>query len=172
MSESNLARLEIAADKLEIQEVIYNLARSVDRCDADLMKSCFHTGATDDHGQFVGTAEDFVVWVMPILETMEQTQHCICNILIKLEDDKATTESYFLAFHTLDIEGSSSHMVAAGRYLDTLEKRDGVWKITHRQAVFDWNQLEPSSDTWGQPPAIDQLLRGVRNSSDASYKNV
>ena len=48
-----------------------------------LMRSCFHPGATDDHGQFVGTAEDFVTWVMPVLETMEQTQHCICNILIK-----------------------------------------------------------------------------------------
>mgnify|MGYP001460067547 CR=1 FL=1 len=106
MSERDLTRLEIAADKLEIQEVIYNLARSVDRCDADLMKSCFHPGATDDHGQFVGTAEDFVTWVMPVLETMEQTQYCICNILIKLDADKATTESYFLAFHTTARTGS------------------------------------------------------------------
>ena len=34
------------------------------------------------------------------------------------------------------------------RNLDSLEKRDGIWAITHRHAVYDWNRLDPSTDTW------------------------
>ena len=117
-----MQRIERTSNKLEIQEVIYKLARGIDRCDEKLLKECFHEGATDDHGQFKGTAEEFITWVIPVLKTMEATQHCICNILIDLKGEKAKTESYFLAFHRLNNDKTDSDMVAAGRYLDNLEK--------------------------------------------------
>ena len=139
MEVEEIKRLSIASDKLEIQEVIYKLARGIDRCDENLLKECFHKGATDDHGQFKGSAEEFITWVIPVLKTMEATQHCICNVLVDLDGDKASTESYFLAFHRIKGEEDDSDMVAAGRYLDSLEKRDGIWAITHRHAVYDWN---------------------------------
>jgi hypothetical protein len=47
-------------DKQEMTEVIYRLARGLDRCDEALLRGCYHHDATDDHGIFKGTAEDFV----------------------------------------------------------------------------------------------------------------
>ena len=170
MEKESIKRLEITADKLEIQDVIYILARGIDRCDENLLTECFHEGATDDHGHFKGTAKEFIEWVIPLLKTMEATQHCICNILIDLEGDKAKTESYFLAFHRLNNEEGDSDMVAAGRYIDNLEKRDGLWAITHRHAVYDWNRLDPSTDTWNEGPAKEQLDRGARAPLDPIYQ--
>ena len=38
MKVEEIKRLSIASDKLEIQEVIYKLARGIDRCDENLLK--------------------------------------------------------------------------------------------------------------------------------------
>ena len=171
MDKDQMERIERTAEKIEIQEVIYQLARGIDRCDEEVLKNCYHEGATDDHGQFKGTAEEFITWVIPVLKTMEATQHCICNILINLDGEKAKTESYFLAFHRLNIKEVDSDMVAAGRYLDSFEKKDGVWAITHRHAVFDWNRLDPSTDTWNKGPAKEELERGARAPLDPSYSS-
>ncbi|MEY3566868.1 MAG: hypothetical protein RLZ19_882, partial [Actinomycetota bacterium] len=37
-----------------IRDVVYRYARGVDRRDFDLVRSCYHPDATDDHGPFTG----------------------------------------------------------------------------------------------------------------------
>ena len=50
-------RLEIMADKLECTELVARLAKGIDRCDADMVRDCFHPDATDDHGAFKGCCQ-------------------------------------------------------------------------------------------------------------------
>ncbi|MEM9502105.1 MAG: nuclear transport factor 2 family protein [Pseudomonadota bacterium] len=164
-----LSRVEIMADKLECAEVVMRLARGIDRCDADLVHSCFHRDATDDHGLFKGSAIDFVDWVMPMLETMERTQHVIGQSLIEVSGDTAAGESHFVAYHTIKTPDGDVLMVAAGRYLDTFERRDKSWKISHRQAVYDWNSTVPSTDSWDRDDPENASEYGVRGRGDASY---
>ncbi|MEM9054357.1 MAG: nuclear transport factor 2 family protein [Pseudomonadota bacterium] len=155
-----------------IRQVIYRLARSIDRCDKPLLASCFHEGATDDHGIFKGSADDFCDWVMVELQKFERTQHFIGNIIITLDGNKAATEAYFIAHHVMtlpDGDGKKIDMIAAGRYLDQFECRDGAWKIIHRHAVYDWNRADDSTDTWGDPAIAAVLMRGTRGADDTSY---
>lgn len=152
-----------------IQEVIYRLARSIDRCDKPLLKTCFHPDATDDHGLFKGTAAAFCDWVMDELSKFERTQHFIGNIIITLDGDKAASEAYFIAHHVVPTPDGNIDMIAAGRYLDSFEKRDGVWAISHRHAVYDWNSAQASTSQWEAPPVQDMLVRGARGEGDASY---
>lgn len=161
-------RIAALADKLECTELVYRMARAIDRCDADLLSSLFHPDATDDHGLFTGTAADFVTWVMPLLKTMKQTQHVIGQVLIELDGDRAAGESYFIAHHTVDTPDGEVFTIAAGRYLDRFERRDGVWKMSHRHAVYDWNSAGPSSDSFNraEPGAMSF---GTRGAADASY---
>ena len=156
-------------DKQEIAEVIYRLARSIDRIDENLMRSCFHPDATDDHGSFKGTAEEFVAWVIPVLKGMVATQHNICNMIIDVDGDKAEAESYFIAHHRIEGKEGPMHVVAAGRYLDRLEKRMGNWRISHRHAIYDWSRNDPSTDQW-DGPAGEALERGARWPDDPIYK--
>lgn len=164
-------RLAAAADRLECTELVSRVARAIDRCDADLLATLFHPDATDDHGMFAGTAKDFISWVMPVLGTMKRTQHLIGQVIVELDGDRAASESYFIAHHTLDGADSEVFMLAAGRYLDRFERRDGEWKIAHRQAVYDWNSAVPSTDSWDRA-GMPGWTFGTRGTCDASYAHL
>lgn len=158
-------------DREACRTLVHKLARSIDRCDPELLKSLFHDDATDDHGIFVGTAADFVPWVMDVLRGMHRTQHMIGNILIELDGDKAYGESYFIAHHHIPSDSGTQFMVAAGRYLDRFERRQGTWKISHRHAVYDWSTIAPSSDMWDRTGA-DPKAYGARKPDDMSYTHL
>ena len=164
-------RLAIMADKLDCTELVTLVARAVDRCDAKMLKELFHPDATDDHGMFIGTASDFVDWVMPLLDTMKHTQHIIGQVLIEIDGDMAAGESYFVAHHGLSTPDGDIFMVVAGRYLDRFERRDGIWKILHRQAVFDWNSVTPSTDNYDRVNP-GPITFGSRGTGDASYAHL
>ena len=160
-------------DKQACVELVYRLARSIDRCDETLLRSLFHADATDDHGVFHGTATAFADWVMPVLHGMRRTQHCIANVLIEVKGDIAHGESYFTAHHALpNAEGPDTYMIAAGRYLDRFERRDGQWRFAHRQACYDWNAQAPSTDSWTRETMSGAgWTFGQRGEADASYAN-
>ena len=155
-------------DKQACTELVYRLARAIDRCDENLLRSLFHPDATDDHGMFRGSAKDFVDWVLPVLRSMKRTQHLIGNVLIVVDGDMARGESYFVAHHVLTTKNEPDRFsVAAGRYLDRFERRAGEWRFSHRQAVYDWSEQGPSSDTWDRSGS--GWLFGARAPNDPSY---
>ena len=164
-------RIAAMLDKQDCAELVHRLARAIDRCDADLVAQVFHPDATDDHGGYKGTARDFIPWVMDVLAGMRRTQHMIGNILIELDGDRAYGETYFIAHHSLPKDdGPDTFMVAAGRYLDRFERRDGAWKIAHRGAVYDWSTAAPSSDIWDRE-AMPAYSFGARGTADPSYSH-
>lgn len=163
------ARLLALLDKQACSELVYRLARAIDRCDADALRSVFHADATDDHGSFTGSASDFIPWVLGVLAGMRQTQHLITNVLVDVAGDFARGESYFLAQHSVPAEGDTENFVTvAGRYLDRFERRDGEWRIAHRSAVYDWSNSASSSEIWDRAKSSVQSF-GKRGQADASY---
>lgn len=139
-------RLAALLDREEIRRVIMDFARAVDRRDWDLLRSCFHADARDDHGVFAGDADEYVDWVAANLSKFaERTMHFIGNVTVDLEGPAAAlSESYVVGYHRYTREdGTRAEWIAAGRYLDRFEKRDGAWKIAARQLVWEWVRDEP-----------------------------
>lgn len=165
--EINDIRDTVATQK--ITAIIYRLARGLDRVDKALLASCFHDGATDDHGIFKGPATEFCDWVIEQLGNYERTQHFISNINIIVDGDKAATESYFFAHHVVPSDNGKKDVIAAGRYLDRFEKRNGQWRIVHRKALYDWSRVEETKDGWTNPPMSEILTRGIQGPKDLSY---
>jgi len=166
---TDTAAIEEQLAKQACIELVYKLARGLDRMDEALLRSLFHDDATDDHGSFKGSAGDFVDWAFGLLRNMERTQHLIGNVLIAVNGDKAAGESYFVANHDMhDAEGKPVRMIASGRYLDSFERRGGVWKISHRHAVYDWNANLDRTDTWDRSPGSPRAF-GERGRGDAVY---
>lgn len=165
-------RVALLLDKMACTELVHRLARGIDRCDAEQVGAVFHPDATDDHGMFKGSAADFVPWVMPVLAGMRRTQHVIGNVLIEVQGDTARGEAYFIAHHCLPGAdgGEDTFMIAAGRYLDRFERRDGEWRIAHRHAVYDWSSTAPSSDMWDRT-AMTTHAFGARAPDDLSYSH-
>ncbi|MEH6789935.1 nuclear transport factor 2 family protein [Parasphingorhabdus sp.] len=170
-SRSRDQRISDMLDKQDCIELVHRMARAIDRCDAELVGELFHPDATDDHGSYKGSAKDFVPWVMDVLKGMNRTQHIIGNILIELDGDTAQGESYFIAHHSIPAEdGTDNFMIAAGRYLDRFERRDGAWRIAHRGAVYDWSSINPSTDIWDRANMPDYGF-GTRGEADPSYRH-
>src|SRR4029077_12481670 len=96
-------------------------------------------------------------------------QHHITNMTIEMDGEKdARVESYFLAFHPHDEGGPTKFGIAAGRYLDHFQRRDGEWKILARRVVMDWTRDDfdgPRCMTADGKP--EQGLRKWQN--DSSY---
>ena len=59
-------------------------------------------------------------------------------------------------------------MVAAGRYLDTFERRAGEWKVLRRHAVYDWNRTGASSDNFDRADP-GPMAFGRADREDLSY---
>jgi hypothetical protein len=169
---TDMTAFEEQVAKQACMELVYKLARGLDRMNEGLLRSLFHEDATDDHGGFKGTADGFVDWAFGILRNMERTQHAISNVLIEVNGDRAVGESYFVANHDMkNAEGALVRMIAAGRYLDSFERRGGVWKISHRHAVYDWNANLDRTDSWDRAPDGPRQF-GERGSGDAIYAHL
>lgn len=159
----------------EITQVIYRLARASDRGDVDLAAECYHEGATEDHGGFVGPAREFLHRRGPIqfAETPDipLMWHGITNIRVELDGDRAFVESLVFVWQRLVKDGVEFDIPVAGRYLDTFEKRADEWRIAARTLVFDASRVEMiTPDYWDAFNKPRELLRlGSRSKKDISY---
>ena len=136
--------LQALLDKQHIAELLTGYLRSVDRGDVATLRACYLPGATEDHGGlFAGPAQDYVDSIAAALtHPRARTSHNMTNLLIDLDGDVATAESYCITFARIKADGQYYHSFTGARMIDRLERRDGdprTWGIAHRQLLWDWN---------------------------------
>jgi hypothetical protein len=140
---TEMARIEKLLARLEIEALLVRFCRGVDRCDIELMKSCFHPDAIDDHGFFSGPAHIFAEQAAQNLpKRFSSTKHFLTNVYLELAGNHARCESYVLALFRMDEGGIKSDMTISARYLDVIERRDGEWRIAHRTLVNDETRID------------------------------
>ncbi len=151
----------------EIADVILRYARGIDRLDFDLVRSCYHPDAYDDHGAFAGTLDEFIEAARSFLPRWTATQHFMGNMLIEVDGDLARAETYAVASHRReDTTGTGKDDVLGIRYVDRFERRAGAWKIAHRVVVTEWRRVDPVEGAKGR----DQVgVWGRRDASDAIH---
>jgi len=152
------------ADRHAIEDVLHSHCRGLDRQDTALLLACYWPDAEVDYGAYRGPAHSFAELVLPALaQTYELTRHCISNILIELRGERALAESYVTAGHLL--LGAKAEMLFGGRYLDTLEQREGRWKLVHRQVVMDWSRQHAVTDE-RESNAFTAMAKGGHGEGD------
>ncbi len=152
----------------EIRDVLFRYARGIDRLDVDLVRSCYHDDAHDDHGAFRGDLEGFLAWVGDVLTYFDSTMHFLGNQLIEVDGAVAHAESYCVAYHRRGAhDGEEPYdLVTALRYVDRLERRGDQWRIADRVCVFDWSRRDPVVGEW----AMDGAVRGRRGPDDPVWR--
>ncbi len=163
-------RLEQAADKLELYELVVSYCRATDRRDVDLMRELYHSDAIDDHGAlFYGSGEEFIAFLPGPITAFAITTHHITNALFKVDGDRAEGESYLLASH-ITKETPPRNLTVSGRYLDKFERRDGRWRFSHRVAMMDWSNWTAEEMLAMLPPRLDRPSAvGTVDRTDPSY---
>ncbi len=132
--------------KQAIRDVLSRYCRGLDRMDKEMAYAVWHPDGTAFYdGIFEGTGHGFIDWVWEAHAAMERHSHQITNVLIELDGERATSESYVtVVLWTLpDAEGRQLELVGRGRYLDRWQRRDGVWAIEHRIHLLDLSSSFP-----------------------------
>lgn len=165
---------QIAAEMVDreaIRDCLYRYSRGVDRCDEDMLRSVYWEDAEDDHCLFTGKREELIAWVLPLLRSMEASQHTIGNILIRVNGESADVESYYHGYHRMSDGTKSRDSIQAGRYVDRFEKRQGEWRVAMRKVVVDWfREYDDAGDWVAGPLGNSQIKPGGRLPEDPSYK--
>ena len=95
--------LETLIAKQEITDVVYAYARGIDRLDFELVRSCYHPDAYDDHGAFKGNVDDFI-------EMCEGQKHTQWRTTAEKRPQTSKARTTYLGFDMSTV--SRSEMVA------------------------------------------------------------
>lgn len=158
------------ASRLAIQDVLTRYSRGVDRCDLETLKSAFWEDAEVQYGDAVEGAHRWAEALVVALKGMARTSHALSNMLIDVDGEHATAETYCTAYHEVSTPNGMHEMIVGGRYLDRLERRADVWRISSRLYVMDWNRNGPSTAVWDEGMYATLTNRGTRWPDDFSYR--
>lgn len=162
--------LQVLLDKQAIHELINAYCNAADRHDHAKMRTLYHEDAIDDHGHFAkGPAMDFIDKLPEIQKGMEILHHNVTTVNLKLDGDRAEGEVYIIAFHKVKDGGKGFDVLIGGRYFDKYEKREGVWKFSHRAIVADWAYPATPSAVNLEHPFLAGAHIGKPGPADPSY---
>ena len=165
-----LARLEQLLDRQDILDCIEQVSRAIDRFDKQLYVSAFHADAIIDAGGFVGGPEKVYDGGAALHEQgQSSTLHYLMNHRCEIDGDTAHTETYYLY---LGRNRDETNWAAGGRYIDRLERREGLWKIAFRCTIIEWSGMIPSTTVplFENVPDLHLNGRPSRSTEDPSYR--
>lgn len=168
-------QLALALDEIDrlksieaIRECVYRVSRGTDRIDGDLLRSAFHPNAVVHFGKiYEGPVGEWIKSTLEHQKGQPQRQHLIGNIIVRIDGENASAESYGLDRHKTPMSGQMLDLVMATRTLDRFERRDGDWRIVERTKVMDWGRaIAADEGIYEHGP----LVHGGDDRSDASYE--
>ena len=140
MSDSLSDAMADLVAKAAITEALHRYCVAVDRIDEATWWQAWHRDARAHYEEiFDGSAASLMAWIFETHRSCEATSHQLSNVLIELDGQTATSESYVTAC----IRAGGTDVVARGRYFDTWSNRDGGWRIDERRYRSDVLQMIP-----------------------------
>ena len=128
--------LRTLVDRAEISELLNRYAWMVDRKQWSLMDEVFAPGATIDYTSSGGVKDGYreaLGWLRRALEPWPLNLHCLSNLTLELDGDRARSRCYFHAPLGRVESGGAQHFVTnAGWYEDELVRTPAGWRIAAR----------------------------------------
>lgn len=170
MTDDELAQLrrdvQYLKDRTAILDCIMNQSRGHDRHDLDLMTSVYTADGVDEHGPVVKSGGDYGEYANAAhASVFIDHLHNITTHTCEIDGDTAHAESYVIG--SMRVKDHKTATLLGGRYLDRLEKRDGVWGIALRRCTLEWTISGDTSII--ESGAFKGFVKGTWDTSDASY---
>jgi hypothetical protein len=155
-------------DRQAILDCIASHARGHDRHDPDLITAAYHIDGWDEHGKAINPGPAYAEWINPVHAAGSRNHlHNVTTHTCEIDGDVAHAESYVLV-GLLNHDGKTARFIN-GRYVDRLEKRDGVWRIAVRRSTVEL-MITADAAALKSPIFTDQgYSRGTRDKRDLSY---
>jgi hypothetical protein len=170
--DSDLAQLrgdvQYLKDRTAILDCVAAHARGCDRHDIELLTATYHHDGIDVHGAMVNAGPDYAAWANRVHGTTSANHlHNITTHTCEIDGDSAHAESYVMV--TLLSPDSTTATVMCGRYVDRLERREGVWRIAVRHATVELAYIADARLLQSTFFASQNYEHGTRDRSDLSY---
>jgi hypothetical protein len=164
----NADKLQTLIDHFQIRETIEAYVHACDRCDRDAVAATYHEDSFDYHGEISNPGHVYASVVVDALKTKwESCTHHLGQSRIKVTGDSAGAETVFYATQLRKEDGVTMLDQQVGRYIDTLERRDGIWRFRLRRCTMEWGNSAPLGDSFVD---VGAYLQPHRSPADASYE--
>ena len=150
-------RLQVAADKVEIQEVLSRYAQYTDERAWDKLADVFVPGAIVDFSNNGGARDTFPEikgYLEQSLSIFAAIQHYMTNFAIDVSGDTATVRHYTLAQMVSIVDGADQLLADGGYYDSKFVRTPDGWRIQEFVASLVWLDGEwpagvPRPGWWG-----------------------
>lgn len=165
------SKLKYLTDRQQIDDVYLRYMRGFDRNDAALLRSAFWPDVQINYGSQTNTLEEFVVRHLEShAQKLEGWNHLLTNETVDVKGDLAHVEIYFTGFFKPK-DKSLPWTMMSGRYIDRLDRRNGEWRISVREAIPQFGaELVPAFDVSAWYPSSGGCERGTLDNRDPSYR--
>jgi hypothetical protein len=154
-------------DRQDILDCITRECRGRDRQDVEMTLGAYWPDGVDEHGPVITPAPDYPARANAgHAAGFSATSHSLTNHHCEIEGDTASCETYVVG--GLLAKDGKTCIIAPGRYLDKLERRNGEWRIVVRRTIVDMCLQGDSS--WLATPALTGFLKGRWDRSDPAYQ--
>jgi hypothetical protein len=134
--------IDAALSSDAIHRLVATYCRAVDRADEAMMASIFWDDADVISGIVNGEAAAFARDITAyVVAHLDYCFHSIANEWIDLKGDHGVGEHYIIAHNS----AGGQDTMTGGRYIDSYERRGGIWKIASRTFVLDWTSTHPTT---------------------------
>jgi hypothetical protein len=140
MSASDDRAFQYAHDLETLRNLGQRYARAIDARDYDAIAALFHPDAVVDGLRGHAPIEEYLDGLRGTPRAYDNGMHLLGEPLIEFEpgSDTAELDAYAVVYQ-LGLHREGGGNVTLGmRYLDSVERRAGVWRIRHRRTELRW----------------------------------
>ena len=137
--------VELAADVVAIEQVLYHYAYALDARDYDALDEVFTADASlHTSGGTLMSPAQYKAMCETELAKLDATHHMVTNTTVIVDGDRATARAYFQAQHVKLSLAPDSQFLMAGWVDDEFERRADGWRITDRRWHSAWSSGNPA----------------------------
>jgi len=133
-------------DRAAVAQVVANWAAWRDRPDWARLATCFHEDGTIAVSWYSGPHERFIAECQRMAREAkpgESTRHFFSLPWAEAAGDRAVAETAAVVQIRARIDDAEVDLFSWLRFNDFLERRQGVWRIARRVAVYDKDRMDP-----------------------------
>jgi SnoaL-like domain len=144
MSNSNLPTL--IEDEHQIATLLIRWGHARDSDDWETLAGCFHSDATIHISWISAPAKDYIARSRAMAAARkpgEHSKHLISGPWIRVNRDRAFSRCHANLYIRTVLDGHEFDLQSWFRFFDLLERRDNVWRIVRRTAVYEKDRMDP-----------------------------
>jgi 3-phenylpropionate/cinnamic acid dioxygenase small subunit len=144
MSNNNLSNL--IEDEHQIASLLIRWGHARDSDDWETLAECFHDDATICISWISGPVKDFIARSRAMAAARkpgDHSKHLISGPWIRVNRNRSFSRCHVNLYIRTTIDGHEFDLQSWFRFFDLLEKRDNVWRIFKRTAVYEKDRIDP-----------------------------